>query len=222
MKRIIVIVSAFIILLLILIMFINTKHPSFSGTIYRNNYNYVDINMNINPSLIKWIMTDGEKEYFSFSSKKICNDRLKIQKDTYPDHFKNFECKLSPKKYNGIGKYYLSEADILSSSIYYLKQDVENNVIISAKACLNIDNKEFCLNSNYWEDNGTLTLERLRSEMESAFERKADSCHSNDSDASCNFDNAGCDVNIDGSVHCYVLGGGYCFVLGANDSNCKR
>ena len=108
---------------------------------------------------------------------------------------------------------------------YYLKHEVEDDIIESTEACLWYNNHEFCLGPNYWvgdsqdQEDGTTTKAKLQTAMESALGTQADSCYSNSDNANCNFGGFYCDALANGGVICsgdY----GYCEVYSVGSSVC--
>ncbi len=142
-------------------------------------------------------------------------------------------------------EYYLTEQDCLDSvdtntytctagaitRPYYLKHEVEENIIESTEACLYYNNAEFCLGPNYWvetgngnaqhqsAENGVATKNKLQTAMESALGTQADSCSSNSGNARCSFGDFRCNALALGDVYCSV-GHGSCEVYGDGTSDC--
>ncbi len=118
---------------------------------------------------------------------------------------------------------------------YYLKHEVEDNIIESTEACLYYNNHEFCLGPNYWvetgngnaqhesAENGVATKNKLQAAMEEALGVQADSCISDSNFAECFFGDFRCHANADGGVDCdddTNAAGGYCVVDGDGSSVC--
>ena len=117
---------------------------------------------------------------------------------------------------------------------YYLKHEVEDNIIESTEVCLYYNNHEFCLGPNYWvetgngdkyhksEENGLATKNKIQTAMETALGTQAN-CNSFESRAYCFFGDFSCFAFANGSVDCndYTNAGGYCEVDGDGTSLCE-
>lgn len=91
----------------------------------------------------------------------------------------------------------------------YLRTTYINNVVTGHAACLKYNDREFCMEPNYWAcplntsstDCGLKTQAKLQAAMEAALGTSADSCGL--SDVHCTFDSVDCIANYDGSVTCW-------------------
>ncbi len=108
---------------------------------------------------------------------------------------------------------------------YYLKHEVEDDIIESTETCLWYNNHEFCLGPNYWvgdsqdQIDGTTTKAKLQTAMETALGTQADSCYSDSGNADCSFGGFYCNAGAYGNVYCSD-GNGHCEVSGDGSSDC--
>ena len=131
----------------------------------------------------------------------------------------------------GIGTYETNVNTIRTNYSYYLKHEVEDNIIESTEACIYYNNNEFCLGPNYWvetgngnaqhqsTENGVATKNKLQTAMETALGTQADSCYSYSDNAYCYFGDFYCYAAMDGNVECYEVNS-YCGVRGDGSSIC--
>ena len=131
----------------------------------------------------------------------------------------------------GVGTYETNVNIIRTNYDYYLKHEVEDNIIESTEACLYYNNNEFCLGPNYWvetgngnaqhesAENGIATKNKLQTAMETTLGTQADSCYSYSNSADCHFGDFNCRAAADGSVYCGD-DSGYCEVNGDGSSVC--
>ena len=103
---------------------------------------------------------------------------------------------------------------------YYLKHIVDDNIVFSTEACFYYNNAEFCMEPNYRvetgnggnnhesEENGMATMNKLKTDMETAFGMTADICYSHSNSAACDFGNGTfyCIASSLGSIGCYTRG----------------
>ncbi len=114
---------------------------------------------------------------------------------------------------------------------YYLKHEVENDIIISTEACLWYNNHEFCLGLNYWvgdsqdQVDGTTTKNKLQTAMEAALETQADNCEYDSESVVCIFDGFYCESDANGYVECegqYDFFGSACWINIDGSSTCTE
>ncbi len=134
----------------------------------------------------------------------------------------------------GVGTYETNVNTIRTNYSYYLKHEVEDDIIEDTEACLYYNNNEFCFGPNYWvetgnggtnhqsAENGVATKNKLQTAMETALGTQASSCYSSSNEAYCNFGDFYCDAYADGYVECNWNDdvGGYCGVSGGGSSVC--
>ena len=92
----------------------------------------------------------------------------------------------------------------------YLRTTYINNTAIGHSACLKYNDREFCIETNYWAcpistdsaDCGLKTQAKLQAAMEAALGTSADSCGSYSDSAYCDFGSAYCYARSAGSVAC--------------------
>ncbi len=108
---------------------------------------------------------------------------------------------------------------------YYLKHEVEYDIIESTETCLWYNNHEFCLGPNYWvgdaqdQVDGTTTKAKLQTAMETALGTQADGCYSYSARADCYFGDFECSAFANGNVGCNDASGS-CGVAGDGSSAC--
>ena len=96
-----------------------------------------------------------------------------------------------------------------STSPYYVKTAIFDGDVINHQACLWYNNREFCFEGDYWDTNGTTTMNKLQADMESALGVSATNCTSSSGAAYCYFGDFDCHANSSGHVACGG-GGPYC------------
>ena len=187
-----------------------------TGTIYRNNINNVlNGDSIVAVSGTRWcdIETATGDQYNCFNDQSTCEQFLIDEGFTDTD-----TCKQITGTFGGIGNYETNVSIIRENYNYYLKHQVEENIIEDTEVCLWYNNHEFCLSQNYWDTNGATTEAKLQAAMETALYTQARSCASSSDNAGCSFGNLGCNVNSDGSASC---GGVYNCTIGGNNSGCQ-
>ena len=191
----------------------------FTGTIYRNNTIGTATGSSIIPVTgTQWVMTDGTQDYFNYSDQATCNAKL-IELNA-PN---TIYCEEKSGTFGGVGTYETNVNTIRTNYSYYLKHEVENNIIEDTEVCLWYNNHEFCIGPNYWDTDSETTKTKLKADMESALGITiADSsCTSSTGGASCNSGDFSCFANSFGSVSCNssVASGG-CGVNGSGNAYC--
>ncbi len=132
----------------------------------------------------------------------------------------------------GVGSYETNVSTIRTDYNFYLKHEVEENIIESTEACLYYNNAEFCLGPNYWvetgngnakhhsAENGVATKNKLQTAMETTLGIAADYCGSNLNSAYCEFGDFSCVVSASGGLNCHDNNGSCCRVEGDGSSDC--
>ena len=133
----------------------------------------------------------------------------------------------------GVGTFETNVNNIRSDHNYYLKHEVENNIIQSTEVCLWYNNNEFCFGPNYWvetgnggvmhysSENGLATQNKLRNAMEEALDIEANSCYYQTDHAGCHFGNFDCYATAGGYAICHY-DTSYCQVDTDGVSTCDR
>ena len=96
---------------------------------------------------------------------------------------------------------YTTDSDDIEDNVY-LKHEVVNGIITSLESCLRYNNNEFCLGPNYWDTNGTTTMTKLQTAMETALGTSAAVCSSSGYSAECDFGDFNCKADSNGGVLC--------------------
>ena len=107
----------------------------------------------------------------------------------------------------------------------YIKTTKVNGTVTGHAACLYYNNRDFCIIPYYWYANGPTTMNKLKSDMESALGITIDSnnCSSNTYTAYCTIDDYQCNANTYGNVGCMIISNSDgCSVSGAANANCVQ
>ena len=200
----------------------------FTGTIYRNNTVVTTVGSSIIPVTgTQWVITDGTQDLFNYDTENECTTAL-----TGYGSPQGFSCEEKSGTFGGAGTYETNVNTIRTNYDYYLKHEVENNLIESTEVCLWYNNHEFCMGPNYWtgtigvEDatEGANTKTKLKVDMESALGITiADSsCISSASTAFCGAGDFRCFAYSSGNVRCYSdVTSGRCNVDGLGSADCR-
>ncbi len=123
------------------------QEETFTGTIYRWNTTYASNGSSIIPvSGTKWIETDGNNESpNSFNTEAEC--QTDISNNGYAQY--GVYCQQKTGTFGGVGEY-TTDASTLNKN-YYLKHDVEDDIITASYVCFVYNNSEHCLKGG---DNG--------------------------------------------------------------------
>ena len=198
----------------------NEEYTAFTGTIYRNNTITAFNNHPIEDELVAaWCYENNGTPDCArpYATQQICE----YLGDTCSEDSVTV----------GVGTYETNVNTIRTNYNFYLKHEVEDDIIEDTKACLYYNNNEFCLGPNYWvetgngdahhrsNENGVATKNKLQTAMENALGTQADSCGSSSSGAHCNFGSFSCSAGADFGVSCYEGTGG-CIVYDDGTSLC--
>ena len=145
----------------------------YTGSIYRWERKYARIGDSIvSVSETKWcaiaISNGSDNQRGCFDTETECNTFL--SDNNYTD-----TCQQKTVTTGGIGEY-TTDASTLNKD-YYLKHDVEDNVITASYLCFNKDSNMVCLNDNY-EDN-VLTLNEVFNEEDCSTDEYGYECNYN-------------------------------------------
>ena len=108
---------------------------------------------------------------------------------------------------------------------YYLKHEVEYDIIENTEVCIWYNNHEFCIAPNYWDTDVGTTKTKLKADMENALGITIEdsSCNSNTSYASCGAGGFFCNANSNGAVDCNLdVANGSCSVSGSGNAFCRE
>ena len=201
----------------------------FTGTIYRHNTIGTAVGSSIIPVTgTQWVITNGTQDVFNYDTENECTAAL-----TSYGNPSGFSCEEKSGTFGGVGTYETNVNSIRTNYSYYLKHEVENNIIEDTEVCLWYNNHEFCIGPNYWtgtigvEDatEGANTKTKLKADMESALGITiADSnCYSGTSYAYCDAGDFHCNATSSGNVNCtsYVANES-CNVNGSGYAKCNE
>ncbi len=199
----------------------------FTGTIYRNNTVATAAGLSIIPITgTQWVITDGTRDAFNYDTENECTTAL-----TGYGSPQGFSCEEKSGTFGGVGTYETNVNTIRTNYNYYLKHEVEDDIINSTEVCLWYNNHEFCIGPNYWtgtigvEDatEGENTKAKLKAAMESALGITiADSsCNFSTFSASCGVGDFGCYADSSGYVDCHLsVTNVYCILGGLGIAHC--
>ncbi len=199
----------------------------FTGTIYRNNTVVTTVGSSIIPVTgTQWVITDGTQDVFNYDTENECTTAL-----TGYGSPQGFSCEEKSGTFGGVGTYETNVNTIRTNYNYYLKHEVEDDIINSTEVCLWYNNHEFCIGPNYWtgtigvEDatEGENTKAKLKAAMESALGITiADSsCNFSTFSASCGVGDFGCYADSSGYVDCHLsVTNVYCILGGLGIAHC--
>ena len=184
----------------------------FTGTIYRNGSELVYIGSPFIQSLYCiYNGSTGENSCnygINFNSLEDCEDELVSN---------NLVGSICQHEERGAFSYE-TDVNIIRAENYYLKHNIENNIIESTEVCLYYNNSEFCLANNYWvetgngnqyhesEENKIASWNKLKSEMETTIGIPVDKCNVYDGEIFCLYNDFSCCTESSGSVN---IQGGY-------------
>ena len=192
---------------------------SFTGTIYRNNTVVTAAGSSIIPLTgTQWVITNGTQDVFNYDTENECTTAL-----TGYGSPQGFSCEEKSGTFEGAGNYETNVNTIRTNYDYYLKHEVENNIIEDTEVCIWYNNHEFCIGPNYWDTDSETTKTKLKADMESALGITiADSsCGSYTSDAICAAGDFDCNAGSNGDVYCHSdVTGEYCGVNGSGGAGC--
>ncbi len=193
----------------------------FTGTIYRNNTRVAFNNHTIEDELTSgWCMEDNGTP--DCTNPSVTQVVCEYWGDTCSENNVTI----------GVGTYETNVNTIRTNYNFYLKHEVEDDIIEDTEVCLWYNNHEFCLGPNYWvetgnggtnhqsDENGVATKNKLQTAMETALGTQADSCYSFSHNARCIFGDFYCRADSDGYVECYGDDNVYCGVYSDGSSGC--
>ncbi len=114
----------------------------FTGTIYRWNTTEASNGDSIVPvSGTKYVLTDGTNEAGNFDTEEACT----TQRNTYLGQGmpESYTCQQKTGTFGGVGEY-TTDASTLNKN-YYLKHDVEDDIITASYVCFVYNNAEHCM-----------------------------------------------------------------------------
>ncbi len=103
---------------------------------------------------------------------------------------------------------------------FYLKHEVENNIIQSTKTCIYYNNREFCLSPGYWDTNSYTTVNKLRADMENTLGVSTRRCENSSNYARCDVGSLYCYIDSSGLVGCDGYGHAGCDIFPSGGSTC--
>ena len=192
---------------------VGPSSATFTGTIYRNNYESAHIGDSIVPeSVTKYVITNGQHDapFGPYDTEEECNAD-KVAKGA-PD---GWYCQQKTFTTGGVGEY-TTNASTLDKT-YYLKHDVVDDIITASYTCFVFNDTEYCMqggNSSYYAANKAL--------IENLITTYSLNGYANDNDSYCSVGGFPIYASSDGGVTVYGdQNSRFCDISKDNASYCK-